>query len=130
MRSLALVGLLAVVLAAGCGTVTEPAAAPSDAIASAEADIGIPPAPDTDTQAKFIAALEAIDPDIVHGDEEKAVDRARNQCSSVKENPDEKAQLVKLTNQRFSSPDHPEGFGTAKATRILTAVRKHICPSF
>ncbi|MER6825029.1 hypothetical protein ABT352_03480 [Streptosporangium sp. NPDC000563] len=98
--------------------------------AAPEVATGIPPKPDAATQAKFIAALEAIDPDIVHGKEDKAVDRARNQCSSVKEFPDDQAKLVELTNQRFSSPDRPEGFGATKAAGILKAVRTHICPDF
>jgi hypothetical protein len=80
--------------------------------------------------AKFIAALDAIDPDIVHGKAEKAVDRARNQCGSVKQHPKDQARLVKLTDMRFSSPGHPDGFGAAKATKILAAARKYICPTY
>jgi hypothetical protein len=94
------------------------------------ADMGIPPTPDPKTWKAYIADLTAIDPAIVHGKEEKVVDRGRNMCSSVKETPDDQAKLVKLTNQRFTSPDHPDGFGDAKAKKILAAVRKHICPTY
>ncbi|MEU0521948.1 hypothetical protein [Streptosporangium sp. NPDC006007] len=106
----------------------QPSALPSEVVSSIEADAGIPPKPDPATQAKFIAALNAIDPEIVNGKEGKAIDRARNQCSSAKESPDNQAKLVDLTNQRFLSPEHPEGFGEATATKILKAVRTHICP--
>ena len=134
MRRIALIA--AVLVTAGCGSgdiVAKPVTSSvpsSDVTASIQADAGIPPKPDPATQAKFIAALNAIDTEIVNGKEEKAIDRARNQCSSVKESPENQAELVDLTNQRFLSPEHPEGFGKATATKILKAVRTHICPAW
>jgi hypothetical protein len=108
-------------------TTANPAA--QSAVASAEAEIGIPPKPDAAGADAYIAALTAIDPDIVHGKPDKAVSRGRNQCSSIKDSPNDQAKLVRLTNTRFTSPDHPDGFGEAKAGRILEAVRTHLCPA-
>ncbi|MGW5259673.1 hypothetical protein ACWEQG_01780 [Microbispora sp. NPDC004025] len=138
MRPIALLGIAAVLLVGGCGsesqpsapTTAKPTAIPSAVMSSIQADAGIPPKPDPRTQAAFIQALEAIDPDIVHGKEDKAVDRARNQCSSIKEHPDDRDRLVQLTNMRFTSPDHPDGFGKAKSAKILAAVRTYICPAY
>ncbi len=79
--------------------------------------------------AALVADLDAIDPDIVHGKPDKAVNRGRNQCSSVRQFPDDQAKLVDLTNKRFTSPDHPDGFGSDKAAQILAAVRKNLCPT-
>lgn len=99
-------------------------------MSSIQANAGIPPKPDAATQQAYVAALIAIDPDIVHGKEDKAVDRGRNQCSSIKQGPGDRAKLVGLTQQRFSSPTHPEGFGEAKSAQILDVIRKHLCPTF
>lgn len=100
--------------------------AASDPVAAA----GIPPEPDAVTRGAYIDALDAIDPDIVYDDQDKAVDRGRNLCSSVKQWPTDQAKLVGLAEQRFTSPDHPEGFGDAKAKQILAAVRQYICPTY
>ncbi len=97
---------------------------------AAPVDPGVPPEPDAVTAAAFIADLDAIDLAIVGGKPDRAIDRARNQCSSVREWPNDQAKLVSLTSQRFTSPSNPEGFGSEKSARILAAVRKHICPSY
>ncbi|MET8853489.1 hypothetical protein [Amycolatopsis sp. NPDC004625] len=76
-----------------------------------------------------MADLEVIDPDIVHGKPDKAVSRGRDQCTSVAQWPDDQAKLVGLAQQRFISPDHPEGFGPEKSTRILAVVRRYLCPT-
>ncbi|WP_414944855.1 hypothetical protein [Amycolatopsis sp. cmx-11-32] len=91
---------------------------------------GVVPRPDADTTAAYIRELDAIDPDIAHGKPDKAVSRGRDQCSSVKDDPDDQARLVTLTNQRFTSPNHPKGHGTAVAEKILRVVRTHICPDY
>ncbi|MFD0742866.1 hypothetical protein ACFQ1L_14445 [Phytohabitans flavus] len=75
-------------------------------------------------------ALIKIDRDIVHNKEEKAVDRGRDLCSAVKSTPGDEKKLVDATLQRFTSPNHPDGFGEAKSKRILAATRKYICPSY
>lgn len=99
---------------------------------------GIPPKPDPATEAAYIAALVAIDPDIVHGEHEKAVDRGRNQCRSIADHPGDRARQVALTQARFSSPSHPSspdlanpgGFGPEVAARILDVVHQHLCPTY
>ncbi len=129
--SAAIAGSALLVLTAACGT--QPATtSPSTTvdIESAEAAAGIPPKPDAATKQSYITELVALDPDIVHGKEGKAVSRGRDQCSSVKEWPSDQAKLVDLTQQRFTSPDHPEGFGPDKSTQILAVVRKYLCPTY
>ncbi|MDR3032927.1 MAG: DUF732 domain-containing protein [Kitasatospora sp.] len=90
---------------------------------------GLPPKPDQATVTKYIAALDAIDKDIVHGKPDTAVTRGRDECSSIGQG---KAQdeLVQLAIKRFTSPDHPQGFGPEKAAKILQAVHENICPTF
>jgi hypothetical protein len=120
------------VLETACGS-SQPTAAPPPSTTPAppaEAAVGIPPKPDAATQRAYLAALTAIDPDIVHGKEDTAVNRGRDQCSSVKEWPTDQPKLVDLTQQRFTSPGHPEGFGPAKSAQILAAVRKYLCPTY
>lgn len=84
---------------------------------------------DPDTEAAYLASLRRIDPDIV-GDKEPniLVDRGRNQCGSISQWPDDEAKLVDLTNKRFTAPGHPDGFGAAKAKKILKVVREYVCP--
>ncbi|MDN3056192.1 hypothetical protein PH213_16890 [Streptomyces sp. SRF1] len=98
--------------------------------ADAEAAAGIPPKPDAATQARYIRALNAIDPGIVDGDEDKAVSRGRDQCSTIHNFPKDAAKQADLANQRFTSPSHPEGFGMATAPRIVKAVHSNLCPDF
>lgn len=98
--------------------------------ASIAADNGIPPTPNAANWAAYIKALDAIDPDIVHGKEDKAISRGINACSSIKRYPDDTAQQIKSTGQRFTSPTHPEGRDTATATKILDTAHKHICPDY
>jgi hypothetical protein len=129
--SAALAGSALLVLAAACGAqpaTTSPAT--TFDMQSAEAAAGIPPRPDAATKQSYITELVAIDPDIVHGKEDKAVNRGRDQCSSVKKWPNDQAKLVDLTQQRFTSPDHPEGFGPDKSAQILAVVRKYLCPTY
>jgi hypothetical protein len=108
-----------------------PAAAPSapassnKPLASAEAKNGIPPKPDAATQAKYIAALNAIDPAVVNGKEDRAVSRGRDTCGTAHSFPKDHAKVVDTTRQRFSGAKQ---FNTAQAEKILTAVQKHLCP--
>jgi len=127
--SLFATGALLAAAAVACSSET-PAPEPTVDWSAAEAAAGIPPEPDPTDWRAYIDALTAIDPEIVHGEEEKAVDRGRNQCSSVASTPDDDAKLVDLTQQRFSSPEHPEGFGPEKSAKILAAVRKYLCPDY
>lgn len=97
--------------------------------ASIRAEAGLPPTPSAAKIAEFIAALDAIDPDIAHGKVDKAVSRAMNQCADVKRYPADTAKQVSNARQRFSSPSHPEGRDAATAERIVDAVRKYVCPA-
>ncbi|MFI9155730.1 hypothetical protein [Streptomyces sp. NPDC053367] len=91
---------------------------------------GLPPTPKPAEWAAYIKGLNAIDADIVHGKEEKAVRRGIDTCSSFKRYPDDSAKLVATTRQRFTSPTHPEGRDAATAERILEVAHAHICPDF
>lgn len=91
-------------------------------------DAGMPAKPDTDVTAKLVAALDAIDPAIVGGKPDQAVDRARTQCQSMYQFPKDKTKLVELADQRFTTPDHPQGFGPDKAAKINEALRTTLCP--
>ena len=62
------------------------------------------------------------------GDLRRLVDRGRDQCTAIREHPGDRARLIDLTEQRFTTPDHPEGFGERKAAAILDVVRERICP--
>lgn len=104
-------------------------AAPEASKPAPPADAGLPPAPDAAATAKLVAALDAIDPDIVAGKPEKAVEAARNQCQAVFSFPKDRQKLIDLTNQRFTSAKHPEGFGAQKAEQILTALQADLCPA-
>jgi hypothetical protein len=127
---------LAVLLAlAGCGSDTTaqdvPSGAPSVVVATIASVTGLPPEPDEETQAKYIEALKAIDPEIVGDqDETEIVNHGRDQCVSVKEWPKEQAKLIGLTGKRFKAPGHSDGFGAAKNKLILAAVRKYLCPRY
>lgn len=79
-------------------------------------------------QETFVKALDDIDPAIVDGKPEKAYDRGRNQCDSIKKTPDDRTKLLDLTRQRFTSPKHPNGFPPATVEKILDAVKTHLCP--
>lgn len=146
MRRIVLALTVAAGLAIACGGTPKAAPKSAPAVApattagsptpsfdwsSAEAAAGIPPKPDAVTQAAYIADLRAIDPDIIgKKDEERIVDRGRDQCSSIKKFPNDRAKLVDLTNKRFTAPDHPDGFGLAKAAKILNVVHKRLCPTY
>ncbi|GAA2364782.1 hypothetical protein [Streptomyces carpaticus] len=112
----------------------EPAAAEQELtdeqLAEAQERAGIPPEPDAETAAAYVAALEAIDPDIVHGKAEKVIDRGRSQCQTIGSYPDDREHQVAQADVRFSSPDHPEGFGPEVAEQILDITHEHICPTY
>lgn len=118
--------------AAAPATGDAPAASATTASAPGRtpAAAGAPPKPDAATQAKYIAALDAIDPAIVGGKEDKAVSRGRDQCTSIGQDPQDRAKLVGLANQRFTAPTHPDGFGVATAEKILDVVHQYICPTY
>ncbi|MFE5797110.1 hypothetical protein ACFQ8C_31660 [Streptomyces sp. NPDC056503] len=137
---------LALVLTA-CGTSDTPPVTPADkagagaataapttlspaAKAAAREAAGLPPEPDAATAATFIAALDAIDKDIVHGKQEKAISRGLDTCSTYKRYPDDTDKQIDQTNRRWSSPAHPDGHGLATAKQIRAIAHKHLCPTF
>ena len=139
MRTRTILGTLAALaLLTACGGGDEestaenkPSKAPSLSAEEREKireDAGLP-SPTDEQKAAYIKALNAIDADIVHGKDEKAIDRGLNQCSSIKRYDDE-AKLVEMTNSRFSSPSAPEGHGEAIAKQILKATHENLCPDF
>ncbi|MGW2371255.1 MULTISPECIES: hypothetical protein [Kitasatospora] len=92
------------------------------------ADAGLPAKPDADLTGKVVAALNAIDPAIVGGKPDQAVEQARQQCQAMYQFPKDKAKLIELANQHFTSPDHPQGFGPDTAAKIDDALRATLCP--
>lgn len=98
--------------------------------ASIRADNGLPPTPAAADWAAYIKGLDAINPDIVHGKEDKAISRGIDSCSSIKNFPKDKAKQIELTGHRYTSPTHPEGRDAATAKKILALAHKHICPDF
>jgi hypothetical protein len=93
------------------------------------ADAGLPAKPDSDLTGKVVAALNAIDPAIVGGKPDQVVEQARKQCQSMYQFPKDKAKLIELADQHFTSPDHPQGFGPDTAAKINDALRTTLCPS-
>ncbi|MFJ9444234.1 hypothetical protein ACIRRH_20505 [Kitasatospora sp. NPDC101235] len=102
--------------------------APAPAKPAPPADAGLPTKPGADLTAKLVSALNAIDPAIVGGKPDQAVDRARNQCQSMYQFPKDAQKLTELANQRFTSADHPQGFGPETAAKINEALLATLCP--
>ncbi|MFD8702060.1 hypothetical protein ACFV1W_05435 [Kitasatospora sp. NPDC059648] len=92
------------------------------------ADAGLPAKPDADLTGKVVAALNAIDPAIVGGKPDQAVEQARKQCQAMYQFPKDTAKLVELAGQHFTSPDHPQGFGPDTSAKINDALRATLCP--
>lgn len=107
---------------------SEPEEPPSEEQADDGSGADAPPGSERSEWASYVNALDAIDPDIVHGEEDKAVDRARSQCQAVKEATHDQDELINLTNKRFTSPNHPEGHGLDTAEKILNVVERYVCP--
>ena len=99
-------------------------------VAEAIIETGIPPEPDQATADAYIAALDAIDPAIDRDDPESAIGRGRDQCSTIKKRPGDRAYQISTTQQRFTSPDHPDGWPAETAEQILDVVHQHLCPSY
>lgn len=91
--------------------------------------VGIVPAPDESTAAAYVAALNAISPEIVDGNPAKAVSRGRNQCDSIRNFPDDRERLIDYVRIRFNSDRHPDGFDRETSGKILDVVRAHLCPN-
>ncbi|MFB7898137.1 hypothetical protein ACWD33_18565 [Streptomyces xiamenensis] len=85
------------------------------------------PGPDVEAKLVYIWALERVDPDIVHGNDSQTLSRARAQCGTIEDWPDDVDQQVMSAEQRFTSPDHPYGFGPEIAAQINELTREYIC---
>ena len=107
---------------------TNPTAAAPPTMAST------PPDPAPATIAAYIKDLNAIDPASVHGTDDTATRRAVRrglwQCDSIRDWPTDRARLIRLTGERFTSPDHPDGFGLVMSGRILDVVHTRLCPAY
>ncbi|MFJ9771314.1 hypothetical protein ACIRVF_08720 [Kitasatospora sp. NPDC101157] len=118
--------------AAGTPAPSDPSAPGADGSAPAKpappADAGLPAKPDSDLTGKVVAALNAIDPAIVGGKPDQAVEQARKQCQAMYQFPKDTAKLVELADQHFTSPDHPQGFGPGTSAKINDALRATLCP--
>lgn len=140
-RHLLVIGLTLAALT-GCGSEppTAPAPAPTTTkiegpteaqLEAAAIAAGIPPKPDAETRAAYLAALDDINPEIIGDhDPDRIVDRGRDQCRTFTDWPGDRDKQLIFLNTRFSSPEHPEGFGPATATRIEAVIREHLCPTY
>ncbi|MEU6295023.1 hypothetical protein [Streptomyces erythrochromogenes] len=107
-----------------------PAATSSTDPDAARAAVGLPPEPKGPARKAFLDGLNAIDKDIVHGKDDKAISRGIDTCGIYKRFPGDTAKQVDQTNKRWTSPTHPEGHGLTTATKILAVAHKNICPDF
>ncbi|OII63787.1 hypothetical protein BJP40_02595 [Streptomyces sp. CC53] len=129
----------------GCSSASEPeqpAAAPSQAPAAeapstsaedkakAREAAGLPPSPEPQPRAAFLAALNALEPDLVHGKDDKAISRGLDTCSALKRHPGDRSKQIEVTAKRWTSPDHPEGRSLPTAEKVLDLSHKHLCPDF
>lgn len=145
MRPSLTITAVAVLALAGCGSPDAATPPPAPATTTPDArssidtkkieellkDSDIPPVPDQETAAAYLADLERINQEIVEDRDPTAlINRGRDQCTAVKEWPGDEAKWIDLANQRFTSPEHPEGLGEVTAARILKVVRKRICPTY
>jgi hypothetical protein len=99
---------------------TTPKASKSVDNSDAEKAAGIPPEPDAATRTALIGVLKAINPALV-ADEDKAIDNARNQCSTI--NGGGKAD--QSAKARFSTSDHE--VTDAEAQAINAALKASLC---
>ncbi|MFJ4785498.1 hypothetical protein [Streptomyces sp. NPDC088794] len=101
---------------------TKSSSEPSADYSAAEKAAGIPPKPDAATRTALIEVLKAINPALVT-DEDKAIDNARNQCSTISGggNADQTAKA------RFSTSDHE--VTDAEAQAINAALKASLCTS-
>lgn len=128
MRTRTTAAVLAATLIAltGCSSAEdEPKPAPTTQApadnSDAEKAAGIPAEPTGAERTALLAALKAINPALV-ADEDKAIDNARNQCSTITGggNADASAKA------RFSNSQHE--VSDTEAIAINTALKATLCP--
>ncbi len=88
------------------------------------------PSPEPQPRADFLAALNALEPDLVHGKDDKAISRGLDTCSTLKRHPGDRSKQIETTAKRWTSPDHPEGRSLPMAEKVLDLSHKHLCPDF
>lgn len=86
----------------------------------AEKAAGIPPKPDAATRTALLEVLKAINPALV-ADEDKAIDNARNQCSTIAGG----GNAVLTAKARFSTSGHQ--VTDAEAEAINAALKASLC---
>ncbi|MFD9516063.1 DUF732 domain-containing protein [Streptomyces sp. NPDC059979] len=103
--------------------------APSVDVEAVRSAVGLPPSPAPAQRSTYLAELNAIDPEIVNGKDDKAVSRGLSLCQAMR---DEKnpAKRVATAEKRFLAPTHPNGFGPGKSALIVAAVQKNLCPTY
>lgn len=106
-------------------SVASPSPSPAPSITITE--FPLPPEPSQQIREMYLRELDMINPDIVHGDPATAVERGRHQCAANAQFPDDRDRRIAMTNERFTSPANPDGFGTPVAARILDAVTYWLC---
>lgn len=106
------------------------AASPSADPDAARIAAGLPPEPKGAQRKAFLDGLNAIDKDIVHGKDDKAISRGIDTCGLVKNFPGDLTKQVEQTEKRWTSPTHPDGHGQVKAAQILAVAQAAICPTF
>ncbi|WP_031010675.1 hypothetical protein [Streptomyces sp. NRRL F-5727] len=99
-----------------CSSTDAPADTKPSATATATASVdtrpaGIPPEPQGAEREALLGALRTINPALVE-DPDKAIDRARNQCSAINGGGDN---VDSLAQQRFSTSSHEVTAVEAKA---------------
>ncbi|MFI8278539.1 hypothetical protein ACIGBH_27435 [Streptomyces sp. NPDC085929] len=97
---------------------------------AARAAAGLPTEPKGPARQAYLDGLNAIDKDIVHGKDDKAISRGIDTCGTIKSFPGDQAKQAEQTNKRWTSPTHPEGHGLATAAKILEVAHTQICPGF
>lgn len=99
---------------------TKSSSQPSVDYSAAEKAAGIPAEPDAATRTALLEVLKAINPAIVT-DEDKAIDNARNQCSTISGG----GNAVLTAKARFSTSDHE--VTDAEAQAINAALKASLC---
>ncbi|WP_328962960.1 hypothetical protein [Streptomyces virginiae] len=109
---------------------TAPAATTSADPDAARAAAGLPAEPKGPARQAFLDGLNAIDKDIVHGKDDKAISRGIDTCGLIKDHPKDPAKQIEQTNKRWTSPTHPDGHGQTMAAKILAVTHTAICPTY
>lgn len=80
-------------------------------------------------ERSFLAELQAINSEILHEkSDEILIDRAIRQCEDINKGQKTRQTLIQYVNYRFTTPNHPNGFGNSTSELILIAIEKYICP--